>query len=184
MSCSRKRVQSNTAKLVIKSMHISRDSNQFRTREDHYKPQSTIATTSPILLVSKVSAYGLVMHARRAVHSLQNLWQWMGSEKETYHLEVAASGGALDEVGSGADVVDDRPLDPRDHQVSSFGVHLRRRTKCTQWESGNPPSQNRTHKSRRYCAAATEGSEPRWLTLSLIPSRRLKTMARWPPSTL
>jgi len=90
----------------------------------------------------------------------------MGIEKETYHLEVAASGGALDEVGSGADVVDNRSLDPRDQQVSSFWVHLGRRTKC---KSVTHPVKPRSHTSRRHCAAATEGGAPRWPHLVLDP---------------
>jgi hypothetical protein len=87
-------------------------------------------------------------------------------EKEIYHLEIPASGGALDEVGSGADVVDDRPLDPRDHQVSSFRVHLRRKQKANR-----NLIKNHIHTSHHHCAAVIEGMggiEPAHLVLDSL----------------
>lgn len=41
-----------------------------------------------------------------------------------HHLQVAASRGALDDVRLGPHIVDDRPLEPRHHEVRALRIHL------------------------------------------------------------
>ena len=76
--------------------------------------------------------------------------RWEGIEiGGGYHLEIPAPGGALDEVGSRVDIVDDGPLEPGDDDVSPLRVDLHGARTHTQISNAREGTRQITQKENR-----------------------------------